>query len=455
MNVIIYGASQLGAEIARHLVLQNIDVTVIDKSEKALQKIQNLQEINRVIGNIFDVEFLKGLNFTESTYIIAALHSDEQNILACKITDSFFNVKTKIALLRSQIFWQGSIFEMFLRENFGIDIMIQPESEIAGKISEIVQITGALDVLRLPNFVAVRTLCLPNTEIINTSLTHLPEISDVKLFVLSVTRDERIFFPESSDSLFPGDEVFFIVPEDDLHEAMRLFGYPQESAQKLLIGGSERIENPLVRELLLKNPSLSITIVEDSLKQAEELAQKFPDCTVVNEDFQNANLLQDIGTRYFDTAIVCSDHERRNILASLLLKQSNISRILTLCASENYNSLFSAEDRCSLINPGNIVLESVMRNLGKNKNFSVISGQNHFFYIIDVRVSDQFDVVENNILSIARDDFVVPLFQVRDENINIIQSDTALQSDDRVIILSSEKYIKFVEKFFFGYSFVS
>ena len=96
-----------------------------------------------------------------------------------------------------------------------------------------------------------------------------------------------------------------------------------------------------------------------------------------------------------------------------------------------------------------------MRNLGQNKNFSIISGQNHFFYLVDVKITDQFDSTENNILSIARDDLVVPLFWIREENIDIVQKDTSLSAGDRVVLLSSQKYIKSIEEFFFGYSFIS
>ena len=453
MNVIIFGAGQIGSSIARHAAQQNIEVTVIDRSENSLQRLIDFPNISLIVGNVFDAEILKKANINESSYIIAALDSDEQNIVASKITDSLFNPKMKIVLLKSQIFMQGHIFELFLRENFAIDVIIQPENKISEKIRKIIEISGALDVIDLQNLVVVRTICHKNSEILNTAFMHLQEIADINLFILSITRDGRTFFPTRDDNLLVDDEIFFIVPRENLNEAMRLLGNPSKDSQNLLIIGGKSIEHSLIQELSYGHLKFNITVLEDSLKQAEKIAEHFSNHTIIHGDPVSENQLRDV-SKNTDTAIVCTNSEKTNIISSMLLDHLKIERILTISSNHNYESLLSIIKKRALIDPGNVIIEAIFDEMNQNKNFNVTSVQNHSFYLVNLKIPETFSEKNANAESITRENQIIPIYLIRDEKITLFQQNTSFGPGDQLVILSVKECIKVIEKFFFSYSFL-
>ena len=50
MKVIVCGAGQVGFNIARHLAMENNDVTVIDQSPDLVRRIGDTLDVNGVVG---------------------------------------------------------------------------------------------------------------------------------------------------------------------------------------------------------------------------------------------------------------------------------------------------------------------------------------------------------------------------------------------------------------------
>ena len=81
MNIAIIGAGKLGKKLAYALLNGNHSVTIVDKNEKALQKLALELDIMTVVANAKDVSFLKELNIKSYDYLIALTGNDELNIL--------------------------------------------------------------------------------------------------------------------------------------------------------------------------------------------------------------------------------------------------------------------------------------------------------------------------------------------------------------------------------------
>ena len=83
MKIIICGAGKVGTSIARHLVDQGSDVTVIDSSHKLIDDLREKVDLKTVIGSASNPSVLKSAGAEESDMIIAVTLQDEINMVAC------------------------------------------------------------------------------------------------------------------------------------------------------------------------------------------------------------------------------------------------------------------------------------------------------------------------------------------------------------------------------------
>ena len=77
MRVIICGAGKVGSNIAKHLVDQNNNVTVVDRSHKLIAELKEKIDLNTVIGSASNPSILKMAGADETDMIIAVTQQDE------------------------------------------------------------------------------------------------------------------------------------------------------------------------------------------------------------------------------------------------------------------------------------------------------------------------------------------------------------------------------------------
>jgi trk system potassium uptake protein TrkA len=402
------------------------------------------------VGDAVNVEVLKEANAEMASHMLATMSSDEQNIIACKFAWSLFNIKTKIARIRSHSFMQGNIFELFLKENFDIDVMIHPEMAISDEISKIAGIKGATDVIDLGSIVVVELKCLTDTQAVNTPLQYLSGVTDLNLFLLTVTRNGETFFPDGNDMLLPGDRIYVGTIRTELLEVLDFFGYRNANEQRILIVGGGNIGRSVLKSISDNNPAVSITLLEESMERAEYIAQHFPQITTILGSAINSALLMEI-THDIDTAIVVTHTEKTNILSTIFLQQMGVPRILTLSGSKNYAFLFPADGDSVLIDPSSITIESMLHQLRHGRIRSVISLKNRRASVVEAMVTESCLSVGSKVKSLRQKGCIMPFFVVRDQQAIPLHKNTELQLNDMVIMLVADGFLKTVEKNFSNY----
>ena len=103
MKVIICGAGKVGSNIAKHLISQKNDVTVIDQSFELINDLREKLDLKTIIGSASNPSVLKNAGADEADMIIAVTLQDEINMVACQMAHTFLHTK-KIARLRSEDF---------------------------------------------------------------------------------------------------------------------------------------------------------------------------------------------------------------------------------------------------------------------------------------------------------------------------------------------------------------
>ena len=126
MKVIVCGAGQVGSNIARHLALENNDVTIVDRSPDLIRRISDTLDVNGIVGHASLPDVLERAGLADADLLIAVTYSDEVNMVACQVAHSLFAVPTKIARVRQQGYMDPMWANLFSRDHMPIDFIICP-----------------------------------------------------------------------------------------------------------------------------------------------------------------------------------------------------------------------------------------------------------------------------------------------------------------------------------------
>ena len=142
MQVIIVGCGKVGQEIVGHISSEGHNVTVIDTNSQVIERIVDKYDVFGISGNGASYEILEKANCKNSDLFIAVTSSDEVNILACVVAKRI-GAKSTIARIRN---YGYSKEEVKLKDDFGIDMIINPERECANDIVNILNFPEAINV---------------------------------------------------------------------------------------------------------------------------------------------------------------------------------------------------------------------------------------------------------------------------------------------------------------------
>ena len=143
MRIVVIGAGKLGYSIAELLSKEDFDVVVIDQNESQLEAVKNTLDVLTVAANGASPITMNDPDIRESDILIAVTASDEVNMVACILAKKH-GIKHTIARIRDMQFMSEA--KDYLKQNFDIDLMLNPELITANEINRILMTPAALDV---------------------------------------------------------------------------------------------------------------------------------------------------------------------------------------------------------------------------------------------------------------------------------------------------------------------
>ncbi|PKP85377.1 MAG: Trk system potassium transporter TrkA, partial [Alphaproteobacteria bacterium HGW-Alphaproteobacteria-2] len=178
MKVIICGAGQVGWQIARHLASESNGVTVVDNNPELVQRAVDTLDVSGVVGFASYPDVLESAGARDADMIVAATHSDEVNMVTCQVAHSIFAVPRKIARLRANSYQQAIYSDLYRREHMPIDVVINPEREVAEAALRRLYAPATFDT---QSFLDGKALLVgivldPDCPVLNTPLRQLTEL---------------------------------------------------------------------------------------------------------------------------------------------------------------------------------------------------------------------------------------------------------------------------------------
>ncbi len=132
MRVLIAGGGEVGEMIARRLSREGNEVTILEADEQRCMHLHDAIDAKVVRGSAASFRHLKQAGADRAEMLIAVTSSDESNLLSCLVAQAEFNVRFKIARIRTHEVddWRRICVDAGLH----IDLVIHPESEALNRI---------------------------------------------------------------------------------------------------------------------------------------------------------------------------------------------------------------------------------------------------------------------------------------------------------------------------------
>lgn len=450
MKVIVCGGGQVGSSLIRYLAAHDNDVTVIDTSEEVINDISRTLDVRGIVGFGSHPDVLTQAGIGEADMLIAVTLSDEVNMVACQIAHYLFNVPIKIARVRSKNYLTPEYMSFYNSDDMSIDLIISPELEVARSISYGLSVPGAFEVVPFADqAVQLIGIRCNKSPLLNTPLRLLGSLfPTLPLSVIFIVRDDKGFVPQETDQLQEGDEVYLLIPQSHLEQGMELFGFMEQSAQRILILGGGNVGFFLAEEIEASHPELSLMLIENNKERAIYIADQLSRTIVLQGDALNRELLQEGNVKISDRVIAVTDDDKVNLLASLLAKRMGASHTMALIKSPSYSNIMNSLGIDSVISPQSLTASSILRYIRRGRIRTVHALRNDFGQVIEAEAMSTSTVLGKTVEELnAISGFRIGAI-VREDRVLIPQDDMIIKTHDQVIMMVTDEAIKKLEKLF-------
>src|SRR6056297_2498028 len=367
MKVIICGAGQVGWQIARHLSGEKNDVTVVDSNPDLVRRATDTLDVQGIAGFASHPDVLERAGARDAEMIIAATYSDEVNMVTCQVAQSVFSIERKIARLRSQSYLTADDPSLHRPDHLPLDVVSSPEREVAEAAMRRLSSPAAVDTeMFLGGKAQLMGLRLhEDCPVLNTPLRQLSDLfSTLRVVVLAVRREGRLFAPDSGDQLFPGDEAYILAPIEDIPRTLEVFGKSQKKQERLVIVGGGNI-GLAVAQALEKRPGgrIRAKVIEKNRACAERAADALERTIVLNGDGLNAALLAEAGIARADAVLAETDDDKTNMLAAVRAKSEGCPFAISLINDPTMVPLLDPLRIDAYINPRATTVSSILRHI--------------------------------------------------------------------------------------------
>ena len=440
MKIIIIGAGQVGTSVARNLVNEANDITIVDTNQKALQILGERYDLRTVLGSGSFPSVLKKAGADDADMIIAVTNSDETNMVACQVGYTVFHTPTKIARVRNIDYLNHK--SLFAQEAFPIDVLINPEQLVTEYIERLISFPGALQVLDFADgkaqMVALRIS--ESNALLDKRIDDLATIvPKIDFRIVTIFREGEGIIPDGSTVIQEGDELFIIAAQKNIRGILKAFIQTDKPVKRIIIAGGGNIGLNLAR--LLEN-HYHVKIIEIDPDQAKRASESLNKALVLHGDATDGDLL--IEESIEDTDIFCSltNADEANIISCMLAKSLGASKVMSLTNRAAYVDLVQSDVIDIAISPQQATIGSLLAHIRQGDVVVVHSLRRGAAEAIEAIAHG--DSSSSNVVGRTIDEINLPPDTsigaiIREGQFLVAHHDTVIEAEDHVILLVADK----------------
>ena len=441
LKVVIMGAGEVGKGLARRLVTEGYQVSIIDTSSALLSEVENHLDVMTVRGNGAGLSTLLAAGIDQSDLFVGVSASDEHNLLACGVAKQF-GVPSTIARVRGEEYLFPD--RSFYQRAMNIDFLINPDQVAAQELYDVLENPVAQSVAEFAGgrlkLIGLRVT--PNAPICNRPLKELPALGyHGALLVVSLVRGREVIVPRGDTRLHSGDQIFVIADKEALHMVNEMGGIGEYHLRKVVILGASRVAYFLSEKI--DHNQTRMILIEKNEERCRKFADELQHLTILNGDGTDIAELKESGVSDADCFITTAENDETNILSALLAKEEGARRVIALLRKPQYIPLMMHIKPIDVvINPRIATIHSIMRYIRRGKLLAMATIAGERAEAVEVVVDPDSPLAGKRIRDLKIPENVLIGAIVRNDRVIIPRGDDVVEAHDQVILIGLRETVE-------------
>ncbi len=448
MKVIIAGAGELGAHLAKLLSYEALDITIIDSDPEALIYPRSHLDVQVIEGDCTSIAILEKAQVEDTDLLIGVSSSETVNITTCVIAKQL-GAKRTIARIYNTEFLEKKNKVGFKR--FGIDELISPESLAAREIEQLIEQTAFDDTFEFDEgaLQMIGVHLTSQSEIIGKSVKEVghnnPELAYVPV-AIKRTGSQKTIIPHGNTVFEKGDQVYFITVDDGVKLLLGKIGRTNHKIKEVMILGGSKIGYLTAQRLSQKK--IRVKLIEHHEQRAKEIADKLPNIMVLHADGRDTNLLQEEALEDMDAFIALTDKSETNVMACLTAKAEKVKKAIALVENFGYYQISRSAGIDTMVNQKTLAANEIFRYIRKGHIMAVSTLINMNAQILEFKAGTNSKVTNHTIKSLDFPQDAVIGGVIRKGKGLIALGDFKIEPEDRLVICCLPHVISKIESLF-------
>jgi trk system potassium uptake protein TrkA len=446
VRVIIVGAGEVGYYVADRLAKEQHDVVIVDVAPERLEYVESHLDVAVLEGSGASPAALERAGIRDAGLLLAVTSVDEVNLVTCMSAPARPGL-VKVARVSNPDFYEERA--SLQPGAFGVDLLINPERELALEAFRLLQSTAASDVVVFAGG-AVQLLGLWVTDTAPIAGRQLATVgtgdAEPQLLTVAVERDGATLIPTGATEIRPGDHVYVIAPASAIPRALELTGHHHEKPQRVMLAGGS-VETYYLARLLQQHGLDTVAIVEDR-ERAQELAEKLARTLVLNGSVTDVELLELEGVGGMDAFLALTDYDETNIIASLVAKHAGAKQVITLVNKSDYVALARRIGLDAAVSPRLSAASALLRYVRRGSVQRVATLQANDAEVLSLAVTASSPIVGRPLADAAFPDGAIVGAILRGHTVIVPRGRDALRVGDTAIVFALPDAVAAVTRIF-------
>ncbi|WP_313278241.1 potassium channel family protein [Timonella senegalensis] len=219
MKVVVAGAGSVGRSIARELLVNDHEVTIIDRQPSAM-RVAQVPEADWLLADACELSTMDEAQVGECDVIVAATGDDKANLVISLLAKTEFGVPRVVARVNNPK------NEWMFDDSWGVDVAVSTPRIMTAMVEEAVAVGDLVKIFTFHQSGAdILEFTIPgNSHLIGHTVGECEWPQDTVL--AAIVRGDQPLSPQDDDTLEAGDELLFVTGSEVNLEAL----------QKLLAG---------------------------------------------------------------------------------------------------------------------------------------------------------------------------------------------------------------------------
>ncbi len=365
MDIIIAGGGKVGQTLARQLVAEGHNLTVIDMDSRVLERSVEDYDAIGVMGNCASREVLEKAGIREAELVIAATNADEVNLLCCMTAHGLNKKVHTIARIRNPEYAEQI---MTMRDIFPLSMTVNPEKQAAAEIERLLKYPGFLrrDTFAKGRAEIVELRIGSDSKLKNVTLADMPGVVKCRVLVCAVVRAGEAVAPSGSFVLREGDRIFVTAPTASLTLLLKNLGIITRRVRSVLLCGGGRVSYYLAE--LLQKDGIAVRLLDKDHGRCVELATQLPGIDVICGDCSSQSTLDSQGIAECDALVSLTGVDETNMIVSLYAGQRGVPQVITKLSRGVSSSIADSLNLGSVVSPRQLCSNDIVRYVRAMEN---------------------------------------------------------------------------------------